>query len=398
VPLDSFSDTYYSTIRFIMAKQVCKYVIITMLVFTGGILGAQPQAADLVFLPGWQLYHAEGEVTITQGGVRTAYRAGTEKPQEILLMPQDMIQTSKGTAEIQLISGMASPQKTYTIVKMGENTSILIDKSANKEITLELLYGRVRLVTGTADPAIVFRSGTSVTTLQNCDTALDYISRLGVTQPVLSLHCFYGQGEVIPRFMPGTETAKFPVKANETVSVEYRVPYSYVERRILDAQILAYWQLNPFTTGAPLPIPQVELAAVAEKLKTEPGSSTGATPGGAPAGTQGREQVAGSAGSQAGDPAGGNDIAKKNDLPKVKRSHKINVAGLITGLIFVSGGAALQAYTCFGSPDPAFKKPLFFSGFGPEGLGTLFIIGSIFNPTDKSTETDKSAEQTPLND
>jgi hypothetical protein len=344
-----------------MVKQSCKYIIIIFLINTAGILVAQTESLAVGLFQGWQLYHSEGEITIVQRGIRTIYRAGIEKPRGILLLSQDMIQTGRGTAEIQLITGAPSPEKTYTIIKMSENTSIQIDRPENKEISLELLYGRARVVTGTAEPDIVFRTGASVTTLQNCDTTLDYIIRPGITQPVLSLHCFYGQGEIIPRSTPGMETTKFFLKANETFSLEYRIPYSYMERRSLDSQILAYWQSNPFTPGAPLPIPKVELS-VQEKPQNLAGTPTS-------------------------EPTGANDVAQSDNSlqtsnsTKVKQSKKINAIGLITGLLLASGGAALQAYSYHGDPDPALKKPLLYSSFAPIGLGSIFILGSIINPT-----------------
>jgi hypothetical protein len=277
-----------------------------------------------------------------------------------------MIQTGRGTAEIQLISGTASFDKTYTIIKMAENTSILFDQPGNnKETTLELLYGRARVVTGTSEPAIVFRAGNSLTTLQNCDTVLDYIARPGLTQPVLSLHCFYGQGEIIPRFAPGTETAKFPIRANETCSIEYRVPYSYVERKSLDTQILAYYNSYPFTPGAPLPVPEAVAAQLASPSSTAPG------------GPSGTAEIA---------EAGANKPTEETGTtsPSVKPNrHKINVPGLITGFLIASGGAALQIYSKYGDPNPKFEKPLFYGGFGPEVLGTLLIVGALINPTPK---------------
>jgi len=356
-----------------MAKWAYKYVAI-LLIYTATSASAQAESSAMGFFQGWQLYHSEGEITIVQNGIRTIYKAETEKPREILLIPQDMIQTGKGTAEIQLITGSLtanqpvskspSPEKTYTVIKMGENTSFLVDRPENKEITLELLYGRARVITGTAEPGIVFRTGTSVTTLRNCDMGIDYIIKPGITQPVLSLYCFYGQGEVIPRYTPGTEPAKFSLKAEETFSLEYRIPYSYMERRSLDSQILAYWQANPFSPGAPLPVPQ----GVSNPTRIAAGS---------PAITQPVSQ------------AGENDLPPEenseqtSESPKLKRSKGISVFGLVSGILLASGGGAMLYFNNNKAitSDPDFQKKLFFSSFAPIGLGTLFIVGSIINPS-----------------
>jgi len=354
-----------------MAKRAYKYIAI-LLIYTAASIGAQAESSFASFFQGWQLYYSEGDITITQNGVRTAYRAGTEKPREILLIPQDMIQTGKGTAEIQLITGTLAanqpadkpllPEKTYTVIKMGENTSLLVDRQENREITLELLYGRARVITGTAEPGIALRTGASVTTLRNCDTAIDYIIKPGITQPILTLHCIYGQGEVIPRYAPGTEPTKFSLKEEETFSLEYRIPYSYMERRSLDSQILAYWQANPFTSGAPLPMPQ-----------------------GVSISPQG---ITGLANTPAAGQAGENDLAQTDnplqtsDSPKLKRARGINVFGLVAGLLLVSGGGALLTYSMSNHPDPGYRNKLFYSSFAPIGLGALFITGSIVNPTE----------------
>jgi len=355
-----------------MAKRAYKYIVI-FLIYIAASAGAQAESSAMSFFQGWQLYHSEGEITVVQNGVRTVYKAGTEKPREILLIPQDMIQTGKGTAEIQLITGSLtanqpagkspSPEKTYTVIKMGENTSFLVDRSENKEITLELLYGRARVITGTAEPGIVFRTGTSVTTLRNCDMGIDYISKPGITQPILSLYCFYGQGEVIPRYTPGTEPAKFSLKAEETFSLEYRIPYSYMERKSIDSQILAYWQANPFTLGAPLPVPQ--------GVSNPPQIIAGST-------------AVASAASQAG---ADNLTQEDNPLqtsnsPKLKRAKGINVVGMVTGALLVIGGGALMAYSKLGNSYPPYQNKLFFSSFAPIGLGSLFIAGSIINPAE----------------
>jgi len=352
-----------------MTKRVSIYIVI-LLIFTAASTGAQTESSAASLFQGWQLYRSEGDITIIQNSVRTVYRAGTEKPGEILLAPQDMIQTGKGNAEIQLITGLpaanqpggrsTSPEKTYTVIKMGENTSILVNKQENKNITLELLYGRVRIITGTAETGIVLRTGTSTTTLRNCDTAVDYIIKPGVTQPILSIYCFSGQGEVIPRYTPGTEPVKFPLKEEEAFSMEYRIPYSYVERKGIDNQILTYWQSSPFSSGAPLPVP----FGVSNPPRIIAGTVTPAV-------------------SQAGEnnpPQ--EEPSQTSDSPKLKRARGVNVFGLVTGILLASGGGALMTYSQIGNPGQDYKNKLFYSSFAPIGLGTLLIIGSIINPTE----------------
>jgi len=99
----------------------------------------------------------------------------------------------------------------------------------------------------------------------------------------------------------------------------------------------------------------------------------------------------GIAGSPAVNPAAGqagaDDLSQEDrppqtsDSPKLKRAKGINVVGMVTGALLVSGGGAILAYSKFG-PESNLNKPFFYGSFAPIGLGTLFIIGSIINPTE----------------
>ncbi|MDR2662688.1 MAG: hypothetical protein LBC31_06790 [Treponema sp.] len=324
-----------------MARQVCKYWVIAGLLFFPALVPAQEYS-------GWRLYHAEGNIVLTSRGSRTIYKSGSSDFEGTALKSQDMIQTGSGGAEIQIIPENAGSGE-YTVLKLGENTSLLIN-SLGADLSLELLYGRIRAVSGTAAPNLAIRSGNSLSSFRNGDAALDFVTRPGQTQPALAIHCFRGQGELTPLVQTGSaDISKLPIKNGETLRMEYHIPFSYVERKALDQEALAYWTAHQFAGSAPLAMPGVELAQapVTEIVKT-------------PADAIVYEPPAFSAGE---------------DARKIKNGY------IITGLLLVSAGAAMQGYSFFGNPGPELRDRLFYGGYGPLGLGAVFLFGAAaYNP------------------
>jgi hypothetical protein len=313
--------------------------------------------ASLVFFPaaipaqeysGWQLYHAEGDIVLTSRGNRTVYKSGSSGFEGLLLKSQDMIQTGSGRAEVQVVPENALPGE-YTVLKLGENTSLLVN-SLGADLSVELLYGRIRVVNGATAPALTIRTGNSLNALRNSDVGLDFIARPGQTQPVLAIHCFRGQGELTPLTRTDAgDISKLPIRDQETLRLEYHIPFSYVERKALDKEALAYWAAHQFTGSAPLTMPGVELAQapVTQIVKT-------------PADAIVYELPAFSAGG---------------DVRKIKNGY------IITGLLLVSAGAAMQGYGFFGNTGPELKDRLFYSSYGLLGLGAVFLFGAAaYNP------------------
>jgi len=338
-----------------MVKRVFIYIFAAVLISAGGFLEAQ--GSSITALSGWRIFHAEGSITLNRSGVRSIYQGGSKELGEILLGPGDMVQTSTGKAELQLISGSSLGGETHTVIKLSENASLLIENGG--DFTVELLYGRMRVVTGTAEPSIVIRSGSSLATLKESDTAIDFVAMPSIAYPMLSVHCFSGQGELIPRLTPGAEAAKLPISAGESIVMEYQTPFSYMERKTLDEQVVAYWDINPFSGGAPLPMPLAAMARTPEPaLAEEPATPEEPQPVSVP------------------QPA------------RVSKGSKISPIFAITGMLLAAAGAAVQTYSLVGNPSPALKDPLFYGSYAPMGVGVLFIIGSaVLNP--KKTVSDK---------
>ncbi|MDR2072518.1 MAG: hypothetical protein LBP60_03690 [Spirochaetaceae bacterium] len=322
-----------------MVKKLCKYWGLAVFIFLAGAAGAQDYS-------GWRLYHAEGDIVLTSSGSRTIYKSGSSEFEGTILRIQDMVQTGSGKAEIQLIpEDPLSVRGTSTVLKLEENTSLLVDNLNGTEPSLELLYGRIRLVEGTSSQVVRIRVGNSVCILRNSDAALEYVTQPGVTQPKLELHCFKGQGgELIPLSQPGAaDIASLPVRANETLSLEYHIPFSYVERKPLEQDIVSYWAADSFT-AAPLAMPSTELGRVPSRQQSEP--ETAYVP-----------------------------------PPPEGQTNRIKNGTIISGLICIGTGMTLQGISAFGSQDSRFRDTFLYGGYGSVGLGAIFLLGAIlYNP------------------
>jgi hypothetical protein len=315
--------------------QIYKYCLIAGLFFFPAFISAQEYS-------GWQLYHVEGNIVLTSQGSRTIYKSGSSGFEGTLLKSQDMIQTGSGRAEIQIIPENTAPGE-YTVLKLGENTSLLVN-SLGADLSLELLYGRIRAVNGADAPALTIRSGNSSSSLRNSDAALDFVTRPGQTQPVLTIHCFRGQGELTPLAQTGsTDTSKLPIRNGETLRMEYHIPFSYVERKALDQEALAYWTTHQFAGSAPLAMPGIELV-----------QAPAAQAGEAPADT----------------------IVYAPPVSSGGRERKIKNGYIITGLLLITAGAAMQGYSFSGNAGPELRDGLFYGGYGPLGLGAVFLFGA----------------------
>jgi len=366
-----------------MAKRVFTYFIAAVLISAGGFLEAQasPAPVSAGSLSGWRVFHTEGAVIVNQGGAKTVFQGQQGASREIILGPRDMVQTGDGKAELQMISG-TSGDRTYTVIKLRENTSVLIDRTEDGEAVVELLYGKIRLITGTAASSIMVRAGTSTAFLRNGDAAIDYILSPGVTQPVLSFHFFSGQGELVPRSSPGTEPAKLPLNADESISLESQTPFAYVERKALDPYTVEYWNATPFSSGAPLPMPVSaarQKKAPEPKLAEQPGTETASSKQEQPGQEQPRTEIVSSEQEQ---PKEEPVAAKREKAPKRERpARAANASGkkhilTIAGVLLAAAGTAVQTYSLVGNPDPKLRDPLFYGSYAPLGVGVGFILVS----------------------
>ena len=310
-----------------MTKQQYKICICAVLVFVSlYAVSAQTQPNSL-----WRLSDSEGEIIIIVDGRRTVYPNGLNAELGVLLDTGDMVQTGKGAAELQFLTGDAAA------VKLSENTSVVIGGN-DDEVSLELLYGRIRLQSNTG---ISVKAGNSFSNFRECNAELFYAARQGFPQPAFIIKCFSGDGELIVNSVSEADGAKFSVKGGEVLSLEYRTPFFYVERKSLETisgqeegETLEehYWE----------PADADEQPAVSEGVPSE----------------FLRESI--------------EHITNNGN----GNSARIKKGNLITGFILIGAGAAMQSYCYFGNPGSRIKDTLFYGSFGSMGLGAVFLLGA----------------------
>lgn len=237
-----------------MRIKPCKYIAVVLL-FLGTGLWAQ-QA------PRWRLYYANGTVSLHAADGRSVPPGGT------FLEYGDVVQTAGGDAELQLVFDGVS-RSDYALLKLGENTSIRIGGEKGGSPVIELLYGRFRLVSGTGPDRIVsVAGGASQAEFRDADAGIDYIvpsQSSASSQPVLLVHMFRGGGELFPLRESLLDVSRLPLREGQTMTAEFNTPFSYVERRSLDTDVVSYWNSRGFSDAAPLAVPALIPA------RTEPG-------------------------------------------------------------------------------------------------------------------------------
>ncbi|MDR1655799.1 MAG: FecR family protein [Treponema sp.] len=201
-------------------------------------------AQDL-FVPEARIFYAEGvDFVLSSRGQRTVYQGENLGDGSLLLNSGDIVQTGADSRlEIQF-----SP--SGTVVKLGENTSLLFIDTRS----LGLLYGRLRIVSvNEADPVNI-EAGFAALSIKNSDAGIDYSIERGELKPMLRSYCFHGSAGMTISGQPGPT-----LKEMELVSVELRPSTTWIEKRPLEEEIVAYWNQNRFS-GTPA-IPLSEQAA-----------------------------------------------------------------------------------------------------------------------------------------
>jgi hypothetical protein len=320
-----------------------KTSLVVLFMFPGAGLWAQ-QA------PRWRLYYASGAVSLHSAAGRSVPAA------EMFLEYGDMVQTAGGEAELQLVfDGVSRPD--YTLLKLGENTSIRIGGEKGGSPAIELLYGRLRLVSGTVSDRIVsVAGGSSQAEFKEADAGIDYVvlsSNSANSQPVLMVHMFRGSGELIPLRESMLDVSRLPLRDGQTMMAEFNTPFSYVERRSLDAEIVNYWNSRGFSSAAPLAVPGPLLPHTESILTAEADT-------GIPFVVEARDS--GSA---------------KDNTAVVLRNKKI---GIGIGLFFIAAGMGMQGLSGgdgFLSRDA--RTILSAGAYSSMGLGSAFLFSLVLN-------------------
>ncbi|MDR0448359.1 MAG: hypothetical protein LBH07_06795 [Treponema sp.] len=313
--------------------------------------------------PRWSLLNAKGNIILTRSGRRLVYQDGISGPAGIIqLGAQDMVQTGNGTASLMLESRGTTPEIT---LMLKENSYVVLEKLEDG-VSLEFLYGRIRII---SSGALSVKTGNSITQLLECDVALDYIARPGVSQPGLVLHCFKAAGELTARSFTGSEGVKLQLKTGESLSLEYQMPFAYVERKNLDSAAMAIWDVKPPA------IAEAEFAnAGSEDSRRDISSAAPGSPGGNP-GSSGNLSNPGRS-VNPGNP-GGSSASSRNTAPKPPRKN-ISKTVSILGVSLMGAGVGLQSYVHFSDMEEDLSKKLFYTAYAPIGVGAILVLGAAF--------------------
>ncbi|MDR2767364.1 MAG: hypothetical protein LBB82_03455 [Treponema sp.] len=319
-----------------MTKRPCKYgaLLLLILIFcAAAAAGAQET--------GWRVFSVRGDVKLTRTGGRTPSRGAMEGS---LLGVGDMLQTVSGEAELQIENGLPAGDGSYGVIYLGENTTLIIGALA-PSAALELVYGRLRVVLGSeAPPSLSLKAGNSTITAVG-DFAVDYQMRRGGVQPVLSVYCFRGEGELIPvRQEEIPDLAKLSLREGEVLALEYHTPFSYVERRVIDGETLNYWAAHDFSGTAPLLMPETGLGVKVSSANA------------------------------------GRTAANVLPPPEASPNRKRKIAYAVTGVAFAAAGGAMFAFSRLGDDylGKNGRDYMRHGSFGAFALGAIFLTGALF--------------------
>jgi hypothetical protein len=345
-----------------MAGRFYRYIAFSLLLFSAAA-GAQETDQRIGERPSqppgyaWRIYHSDGgDFALTSKGKLQNY--GPKSAEDgIVLQDFDTIQTGSGRVELQLLPrGRRASGSEHTLLKAGENTSLLVHSERNGTFTLELLYGRIRIVTGTVpDRGITVVSGNTALEVKEGDFGVDFEIRSASTRPVFRVHCFKGEGRLLPLIQEGSsDIPRLPVASKETLTLELYTPFSYVERGPLDQDLLRYWDIRNFSGSTPQITPDTSLPAV-QNIPEEPDLAQAAAPPALPPVVPG--------------------------LPADQKRRKNT--GIGVGLLLVAAGSVMHGLNYFGngSLDAEMRKTLLYSGYVPLGMGSIVLFSTLFyNP------------------
>jgi hypothetical protein len=332
-----------------------------LFIFPGSLLPAQDAESAVI-------YQAEGsDFSLSSRGERNIVNfevvAGG-----LPLNPWDLIQTGPGVfLEIQLLP-------SGTLIKVSENTSFVFNgyDSPGRFADFGLLYGRIRLVSGTGGGSrvAVVRSANVSVRIDEGDFGIDYVmeplahGRGGMPRPTLRLYDFSGRAEVFP-FPSGSspvqagEIQSILVRERESLFLAIASPMVFAERKPLDRDIIDFWRHHNFYGTPPLAMPSVALPEIPEETAV----------------TEAPAEV-----PEAVTP---DNLFNSQDYSALSRARMVKNTALVTGFFLTAASITAQglAYSEFDTGNDAFARNVFTAAFAPMGVGIFTILAGIFyNP------------------
>ena len=277
-----------------------------------------------------------GDFTIANGGQIQRLKASqTAAGAQPAVNTNEIVQTNAGTfLDITLGSSGA-------LIKVAENTSVVLKNTGNAESgwLFNLVYGRILVRSSARGSRVFIQTGASVTEAQSGDVNIDFTvmpRTQGQGKPVLAVSAISGSALVTPR-ASNPSYGRIQVKPGDTLMVDSLM--GNTERLALDRTIADYWAKY-----------QTRYIASVSGVMTQ----------------------------SANDPGMGGFLVAMPARPDQKGMN-LKTAGIITGLVLMLGGVAMQGAMHAMESTYVEKKDadtIFAIGYAPIGLGAFVLIAS----------------------
>jgi hypothetical protein len=247
-----------------------------------------------------------------------------------------------------------------TVIKLAENTSLVYlgpQENGPGSPALEMLYGRMRIVSGTGNrESVLVRTGNAALRLGEGDIGIDYMVLPGSTgaaqtRPVLRVYGFAGSAEIIPSAAPGESVvSSIGIVKGESVSTEWHTPLFLVEKKSLEEDMLLYWDRHNFKGRPPLPMPPTSLSLPEPEIAAPP-----------PPVVETRIEYL------------------PPDYRPFRRGYLVKNISVAGGLLCIAAGVVMQGMYYQGGMLP--EAAAVYGGYSAMGLGASLLITSLlYNP------------------
>ena len=302
-------------------------------------------------------YSSGDDVVVIRQGKRLAFK----DPIGLELLQGDQVQTGKAVfVELRLSAG-------GSILKLAENTTFILERLADGQTSLQLVYGRIRAkvekLAGTDSFSI--RSTQATAGVRGTDFGVDVItSRTASSAAMTRAYCFEGSVEVIAYVRSDVLAAEalepipkaFVIAAGEMVQVEGETGTMEASKSKVDQAIREFWVSNDYVAEPSILVPAgsrsgpgLATAGVVTTGSTDTASAPAqASPASDEAAafkqgyTRGYDEASALFKSTAGAlPAG---LVHEEELAAIRRLVKWQRGSLIAGTVFGLGGAGFAFY------------------------------------------------------
>jgi len=298
-------------------------------------------------------YSSGDDIVVIRQGKRVAFK----DPIGLELFQGDQVQTGKSVfVELRLYSGGA-------VLKLAENTTFILERLADGETSMQLVYGRIRAkvenLAGTDSFSV--RSTQAVAGVRGTDFGLDVItSRTASSATTTKAYCFEGSVEVIAYVRSDMLAAEalepipkaFVIAAGEMVQVEGETGKTEAVKSTLDQTIQAFWSTNDYVIEPSVLAPETSTgtagataAVVAPTVEPTPSPAAVALDEDAvfrQGYAKGYDDA--SALFKSGADAVPAGFVREEELASLRRAIQWQKGSLIAGTVFALGGAGLAFY------------------------------------------------------